>query len=339
MKSLGRKIFLISAALIVALPTLGELIFSEQKVDGIALYAVSYDIGKFHRADSHLHEYSSQHPFRPTILPDEVPNPRTNKELSEMASRIPKIERLEDGSYRFFFYTGAQLVSAMERAVSQTGQKISRLYVNAHGLPGGNLIPRDVKHLLSPECVSFRQSQMASDQTIYRNYYGDHGLSPKESFKGLIQYSNDNRKYSGTGRPEYVGECSTNIIFWESVAKKVPLYELFAPRAKVSFMTCHQALGNLGLYFMKRFTKIIFPGDRSGQVVGLEQYGMNDWSMTHGMGATEYYQDVASFERMKKSAQTHEDRQAMMPMSVVYADKHGAEVIISKRVQKVLEVK
>ena len=235
--------------------------------DALVIDAVETVVGKFHRYDSQAHSYSASNFWTDFIGSGGGLNSTPVRDDS-------------DGSVTIEFGDLEGLLRAVVATAKQKGASVSVLNIHAHGLPGGTWFPKDPGTRASGECLEWLHMAESPDKDAYDEYYSAIPKSEILSIRSLSQ------------RPGGHSDCTTGAAEWRQVAARVPgLASVFASGAQVHFDSCVVGLGAAGEAFTKAVAGIIFPsGD--GNVLTSTNFGMGDWSMSHGMGFWDYQSDA-----------------------------------------------
>ncbi len=273
---------------------------------GLVIDAVDVVMARFHRYDNKVHPYGRNDFWRDFVAIGGDPG-------------WAETRRNPDGTLTIEFSNLEDLLGALVRASRKENAKIAVLNINAHGLPGGNIFPRDEEAMDGDACQGWMQIAQSSDLAAYREYY-----SPVD--KGDIE---DFRMASAQAHPYF--ECLSGAGAWKEAARRVKgLSSVFAPGAQVHFDSCLTGLGKAGEVLVQTVAQVLFP-DGGGNVVAAADYGLSDGSMANGMGFWDYQND-AQLERFNEIyPRRRQDSEFAQPGTIrvaVYRDGAWTSVLL-----------
>ena len=269
---------------------------------GITIHAAEMGIGKFHRYDNKMHAYGSDNLWRNYVLPAGV-NEKQQLILSN-----------SDGSYSIFFTNLEEMFAGVVQISQKTGQKVSILNLEAHGLPGGMWYPQSAAQRDSSACGSWREAAYGADQANYDQYYSAVSKSEIMSF----------RTYADSSF-HFPQPCVSGSKEWATSSKKVAGFlDAFAPAAEMHFISCIVGLGKTGDAFTKSVAKSLFSA-RGGKVMTSLYFGLGDYSLPEGMGFWDYVTDAQLDRDNAIYVKNKTDRDIALKGSLRIANAIGAQ--------------
>lgn len=252
--------------LVLALVTAN--VFAKVTEETITVNAAEYGIGKFHRKDNSVHQYTADNAWKVFVLADQA-----------QTSTMQVIEN-ENSTYTIYYTNLEELLNEMVKLSAKTGKKIGLLNMNAHGLPGGMWFPKDAKTRDSMECGSWRTAARGSDEDNYGQYYSTVSKEEIESFTRMSR---------AQSIPAF--NCLTGLNEWTTIVSRVPAIKAsFSEDAQIHMHSCLVGLGTLGENFTLGIAKLLF-SKGTQQVQTSIKFGLGDWSMEEGMGFWTYESD------------------------------------------------
>jgi hypothetical protein len=279
---------------------------SAQASSGLVIHAAEVGIGKFHRYDNGVHVYGNENVWKAFIAPAGT-------------IQSPLVVHNADDSYAIFFSTLEELLSSAITLSTQTGQKISVLNINAHGLPGAMWFPKDAAEMQGAGCKDWLKAANAPDQANYDQYY-----SPvsKTDIMGIRQFSNF------PDSPLFKQPCTVGLEAWkEKVAKFAAIKTAFTADAQLHLLSCVVGLGNRGEAYTKGLAALLFTGDQALVRTSLN-FGLGDWSMPEGMGFWDYLNDAQLEHDNQGYPVNRRDRDMMQKGSRAWSEKESRELSV-----------
>jgi hypothetical protein len=269
---------------------------------GITIHAAEMGIGKFHRMDNKAHAYAPNNLWRNYVLPAGV------------NEKQQQIYQNSDGSYTIFFTNLEEMFAGVVQISQKTGQKVSILNLEAHGLPGGMWYPQTAAQRDSSTCASWRDAAYGNDQANYEQYYSAVSKSEIMEFRS---YANSSFHF-----PQ---PCVAGAKEWAQSSKKVAGFlDSFAPAAEMHFISCIVGLGKTGDAFTQSVAKSLFSA-RGGKVMTSLYFGLGDYSIPEGMGFWDYVNDAQLDRDNAIYVKNKTDRDIALKGSIRVANAIGAQ--------------
>lgn len=283
MITIQRSIF----ALILGMSVLSTS--AKAQASGLIIHAAEMGIGKFHRKDDQVHPYAETNAWKSFVLDPSV-NPRT---------QTPVVVPNRDGSFTIFFSHLQELLKAAVDLSQKSGEKISVLNLNAHGMPGGTWFPKDAAEKNSPACKDWVDAASNSDDQNYKQYYS---AIPKTAIMQMRAVSKKTGGHYGctVGAPEWA----------EQIAAVPAIKNVLSNDFQLHFLSCVVGMGPRGDAFAHALAKALLTNPEQKIQTSL-QYGLGDWSMPEGMGFWDF-QDNAQLRRDNRNYPVNrQDREQM----------------------------